>query len=165
MWIHVNYFWTQGLTAFHTSPLRHSQSTKAAVCRIDLPEIYWDLEYIMIQAPLGVENLTFAQSRARKRTPMISNIDPCWSIVQWAMLIHSISNMAENSFMVQSLEAAAAAIACVADGIQRNPSEWHSALEEHLMTSIYLFIDLSIFLSIYFYLFLSISLSLSTSTH
>ena len=46
--------------------------------------------------------------------------------------------------MVQSLEAAAAAIACVADGIQRNPSEWHSALEEHLMTSIYLFIDLSI---------------------
>lgn len=47
----------------------------AAVCRIDLPEIYWDLEYIMIQA-------------------------------------------------------AAAAIACVADGIQRNPSEWHSALED-----------------------------------
>jgi hypothetical protein len=61
--------------------------------------------------------------------------------------------MAENSFMVQSLEAAAAAIACVADGIQRNPSEWHSALEEHLMTSIYLFIDLSIFLS--FFLFFS----------
>ena len=79
------------------------------------------------------------------------------------MLIHSISNMAENSFMVQSLEAAAAAIACVADGIQRNPSEWHSALEEHLMTSIYLFIDLSIFLS--FYLFLSLSLSTSTHTH
>jgi hypothetical protein len=71
--------------------------------------------------------------------------------------------MAENSFMVQSLEAAAAAIACVADGIQRNPSEWHSALEEHLMTSIYLFIDLSIFLS--FYLFLSLSLSTSTHTH
>jgi len=71
--------------------------------------------------------------------------------------------MAENSFMVQSLEAAAAAIACVADGIQRNPSEWHSALEEHLMTSIYLFIDLSIFLS--FYLFLSLSLSTSTHTY
>ena len=56
--------------------------------------------------------------------------------------------------MVQSLEAAAAAIACVADGIQRNPSEWHSALEEHLMTSIYLFIDLSFFIYFYLYLYL-----------
>ena len=78
------------------------------------------------------------------------------------MLIHSISNMAENSFMVQSLEAAAAAIACVADGIQRNPSEWHSALEEHLMTSIYLFIDLSIFLSISISIYISIFIYIHT---